>query len=201
MKSRSSPYQTRQISEAEKFIFGTKVRLRPFDTQSSEQLLTLELRVSDRRGFSTSVRLSGLVPEMSGILDTIHGKLYGAGTPFLIDEKLLRQLKFIRRGQFSDGEGAPALRVLGDVQSIKGIEKEKPVPTGIHADDLITAFLAQRPLDEIGGSKLSEGGHVSEHAVPADPLPRQSFRVVSIGGPGPYQDKPVVADGPKEKSH
>jgi len=87
-------------------------------------------------------------PRNVGILDTIHGKLYGAGTPFLIDEKLLRQLKFIRRGQFSDGEGAPALRVLGDVQSIKGIEKEKPVPTGIHADDLITAFLAQRPLDE-----------------------------------------------------
>ena len=87
-------------------------------------------------------------PRNVGVLDTIHGKLYGAGAPFLIDEKLLRQLKFIRRGQFSEGEGAPALRVLGDVQSVKGIEKEKPVPTGIHADDLITAFLAQRPLEE-----------------------------------------------------
>jgi hypothetical protein len=87
-------------------------------------------------------------PRNVGILDTIHGKLYGAGPPFLIDEKLLRKLKFIRRGRFSESEGEPTLRVLGDVQSVTGIEKEKPVPTGIHSDDLMTAFLAQRPLDE-----------------------------------------------------
>jgi hypothetical protein len=36
-------------------------------------------------------------PRNVGILDTIHGKLYGAGPPFLIDESLLRKLKFIRR--------------------------------------------------------------------------------------------------------
>lgn len=87
-------------------------------------------------------------PRNVGILDTIHGKLYGAGPPFLIDETLLRKLKFIRRGQFSESEGEPTLRVLGDVQSVAGVATEKPVPTGIHSDDLITAFLALRPLDE-----------------------------------------------------
>lgn len=87
-------------------------------------------------------------PRNVGILDTVHGKLYGAGPPFLIDESLLRKLKFIRRGQFSQSDGEPTLRVLGDVQPVAGIAKEKPVQTGIHFDDLITAFLAQRPLDE-----------------------------------------------------
>lgn len=82
------------------------------------------------------------------ILDTVHGKLFGAGAPFLIDEKLLRQLKFIGRGRFSESEGAPTLRVLGKVQPVSGLEKEIPVPVGIHAEDLITAFLAQRDLDQ-----------------------------------------------------
>jgi len=86
-------------------------------------------------------------PTNVGIIDTVRGKLYGAGAPFLIDEGLLRKLKFIRAGQFSDSEGSPTLRVVGDVQSLAGVVTEHPVHVGIHADDLISAFLAQRALD------------------------------------------------------
>jgi len=82
-----------------------------------------------------------------GILDTIHGKLYGGGPPFLIDEQLLRKLKFIRRGRFSESEGAATLRLVGEVQAVGGVEKEVPVSVGIHADDIITAYLAQRSLE------------------------------------------------------
>jgi hypothetical protein len=86
-------------------------------------------------------------PTKVGIIDTVQGKVFGAGAPFLIDEKLLRQLKFIREGSFSDTSGSPTLRLIGDLKAVEGVTVEKIVQTGIHYDDLVTAFLAQRQLD------------------------------------------------------
>ena len=71
-------------------------------------------------------------PTKVGIIDTIQGKVFGGGAPFLIDEKLLRQLKFIRQGSFRDTGGQPILRLIGDVRTIDGVTIEKSVPTGIH---------------------------------------------------------------------
>jgi hypothetical protein len=87
-------------------------------------------------------------PTNVGVIDTLHGRIYGGGAPFLIDEKLLRQLKFIREGHFKETGGNPTLTVLGEVQTISSkVTKEVQIPSGIHMDDLITAFLAQRKLD------------------------------------------------------
>lgn len=87
-------------------------------------------------------------PTNVGVIDTVHGRLYGGGTPFLIDETLLRKLKFIRKGTFAESEGEPTLTLMGDVQTVSGNVREIPVTTGIHSDDLITAFLAQRALSQ-----------------------------------------------------
>ena len=87
-------------------------------------------------------------PTRVGIIDTVQGKLFGGGAPFLIDEKLLRQLKFVREGSFRETSGTPALRLVGDLRAIDGVTVEKIVHTGIHYDDLVTAFLAQRQLDK-----------------------------------------------------
>lgn len=93
----------------------------------------------------TSIGRAG--PTNVGIVDTLRGKLFGAGPPFLIDETLLRKLKFIRAGQFTESEGSPTLRLIGDVQPLAGVVAERPIHVGIHFDDLIRAFLEQRPLD------------------------------------------------------
>jgi len=116
----------------------------------SELRRIIEERLStERRAWMQHLQTIGNAgPTNVGILDTIHGKLYGAGPPFLIDETLLRKLKFIRHGRFSETEGEPTLKVVGEVKPVSGITKEKPVAVGIHAEDLITAFLAQRQLDE-----------------------------------------------------
>jgi len=87
-------------------------------------------------------------PTNVGIIDTIRGKLFGGGVPSMIDEGLLRKLKFIRSGQFSDSGGQPTLRIIGDVQPVTGVIKEVPVSVGINGDDLISAFVAQRTLDK-----------------------------------------------------
>lgn len=82
------------------------------------------------------------------VLDTLQGKLFGAGAPFLIDEALLRQIKFIREGQFTEAAGAPTLRLVGEVKTVSGVTTAQVVQRGIHYDDLLTAFLAARPLSE-----------------------------------------------------
>lgn len=93
----------------------------------------------------TSIGRAG--PTNVGIVDTVRGKLFGGGPPFLIDENLLRKLKFVRAGQFTESGGSPTLRLIGDVQPLAGVVTERPIHVGIHAEDLITAFLAQRSLD------------------------------------------------------
>lgn len=106
-------------------------------------------------------------PTKVGIIDTVQGKVFGAGTPFLIDEKLLRQLKFIREGSFSDTGGPPTLRLMGDLKAVEGVTVEKIVQTGIHYDDLDTAFLAQRQLDrEDAKSYLVECAHQTTPYTP-----------------------------------
>jgi len=106
-------------------------------------------------------------PTKVGIIDTVQGKVFGAGSPFLIDEKLLRQLKFVREGVFRETGGAPTLRLIGDLKTIEGATVEKMVPIGIHYDDLITAFLAQRQLDaEDAKSYLVECAHQTTPYTP-----------------------------------
>jgi hypothetical protein len=112
-------------------------------------------------------RISRSGPTKIGIIDTIEGKVFGAGAPFLIDERLLRQLKFIRKGSFRETGGAPTLRLIGDLKSMEGVTVERTVQTGIHYDDLVTAFLAERRLsEEDAKSYLIESAHQSTQYSP-----------------------------------
>lgn len=106
-------------------------------------------------------------PTKVGIIDTVQGKVFGAGPPFLIDEKLLRQLKFIREGVFRETGGAPTLRLIGDLKTVEGVTVDRMIPIGIHYDDLVTAFLAQRQLDtEDAKSYLVECAHQTTPYTP-----------------------------------
>lgn len=103
----------------------------------------------ERRGWLQHLSTISKAGAMNvAILDTLQGKLFGAGAPFLIDEGLLRQIKFIREGQFTEAAGAPTLRLVGEVRTVSGVTTAQVVQRGIHYDDLLTAFLASRPLSE-----------------------------------------------------
>ena len=87
-------------------------------------------------------------PTNVGILDTLHGELYGGDATFLIDESLIEKLKFIRQGSFSEQAGTPTLRLVGDLHEVSSVVTTHPVPTGIHMTDLLAAFLTQRQLSQ-----------------------------------------------------
>jgi hypothetical protein len=67
--------------------------------------------------------------ENIAILDTTTGEVSGRSGKFLIDEKLIPKLKFVAEGHFSDKEGAPTLRLVGDMETIS--------MTGIHGAETV----------------------------------------------------------------
>jgi len=68
-------------------------------------------------------------PINTAVMNTVSGEIVGKGGTVVIDEALISKLKFIREGQFSEKEGAPTLKLIGDVQPIPMaiIKKEKVV--------------------------------------------------------------------------
>jgi hypothetical protein len=87
-----------------------------------------------------------------GIMDTATGEVSGPGGSFVISETLLPKLNFIKEGTFKEKQGAPKLKVIGNV---------KPVGTGLitpveiiiqheplDASEVIIAFLEERTSTE-----------------------------------------------------
>ncbi|MCT4639184.1 MAG: ATP-binding protein [Bacteroidales bacterium] len=57
--------------------------------------------------------------ENVGLLNIENGELIGSNNKLLIPETLLDKVKFINEGKFVEKEGAPALKLIGDVQPIE----------------------------------------------------------------------------------
>ncbi|MEZ5102886.1 MAG: ATP-binding protein [Draconibacterium sp.] len=56
--------------------------------------------------------------ENVGLLNIENGELVGSQSKLLIPEELLKKVKFINEGHFVEKEGAPALKLIGDVQPL-----------------------------------------------------------------------------------
>jgi len=122
----------------------------------------------ERRAWMQHIqKISEVGPTKVGIIDTVKGQIFGAGTPYLIDKSLIDQLKFIREGNFSEGEGKPTLRLIGDVETVDTVETGRTVPVSIDFRDLVNAFLEnqQLTLPDVG-VYLLEAFRQSSHYIP-----------------------------------
>lgn len=92
-------------------------------------------------------KLLSLGPDKSMIADLEHGTLADGTRSIVIGEDLLDRIRFIREGEFRESEGAPTLRLIGDVQAVDAIGH--PIRRGfVTANDLVDDFLAQQtPYD------------------------------------------------------
>ena len=84
--------------------------------------------------------------ENVGLLNIENGELMGNGNKLLIPEELLEKISFINEGNFVEKEGAPALKLIGDVLPIESnkviqlIEKKYQLITHF---DLYKSFFKQ----------------------------------------------------------
>lgn len=92
-------------------------------------LLEERTKATERRWADVLRQVEAAGVDNVAVLDTVSGEVTGRTGKFLIDEKLIPKLSFISEGHFSETEGAPTLRLVGDLEPIS--------MTGIHAAETI----------------------------------------------------------------
>ncbi len=60
--------------------------------------------------------ISKIGPENIALIDILRGEIPSENAKILIDKKLLKKIKFIQEGRFVEKEGAPALKLIGEVE-------------------------------------------------------------------------------------
>lgn len=84
-----------------------------------------------KQWFALVERTAKIGVDNVGLLDLRTGAVSGTSGSFLIDESLLPKLRFIQDGHFSETDGEPTLKLIGEVQSMSTaltIEKHIAVP-------------------------------------------------------------------------
>jgi len=96
--------------------------------------------------------------ENIALINTATGDLSIDGRNYLIDEKLLEKLNYVEEGRFVEKNGAPTLKLVGNIKTIDGnlpIMSNTKVVTkaGIRAENIVRDFLqniiVDNPLDYI----------------------------------------------------
>lgn len=93
-------------------------------------------------------RLLALGPTRALVADLESGILGDGKQQIVIDQVLVDQIKFIREGDFNQADGAPALKLIGEVTTI-GSENEQPtklIRDKVGEDDILRNFLEQQKV-------------------------------------------------------
>lgn len=86
----------------------------------------------------------------TALLDLKSGKMTGTNTTLYIDESLLNDITFVQEGSFVETGGNPALKVVGQVQTVIGAQRvvvEQERNKAINADEIIINFIIQEPVN------------------------------------------------------
>ena len=84
------------------------------------------------------------------LLDLTTGKMTTPNSTLYMDESLMNEIKFIQEGSFVDTGGTPALKVVGQVQTVVGAQRiivEQSVNKAINADEIIVSFISQESVN------------------------------------------------------
>lgn len=86
----------------------------------------------------------------TALLDLNSGKITGVNTSLYIDETLLNEIEFVQEGSFVETGGNPALKVVGQVQTVIGAQRivvEQERNKAINADEIIKSFITQESVN------------------------------------------------------
>jgi hypothetical protein len=115
------------------------------------ELMTARDRRAGEELAKVVTRASSIGVENIGLLDVDTGIVEGNRGSFLIDESLLPKISFIKEGDFEQVKGAPALRLVGSVESVDH-------------DKLQTTYISGRAISEHDIVR-----HAIDMDVPGDP--------------------------------
>lgn len=110
------------------------------------------LRERDRSAhamlLSSAARLSEIGTDKALIVDTREGTVDAGERQITIDRELAEQLEFIREGEFEEREGAPTLRLVGDVRAVDaaGQVRERVEARALTADMAVKSYLRREQV-------------------------------------------------------
>lgn len=67
-------------------------------------------------------KIGTIGPQNIHLLDTYKGELHTGNGKILLDKELLDKIKFIKEGHFVEKEGAPTLKLIGEISGL--VDKE-----------------------------------------------------------------------------
>lgn len=102
----------------------------------------------------TKIGRSG--PANAAILDMDKGKLATESQVLVVDEKLVERIKFIKEGQFNEKDGAPTLKLVGDVTPINKVEVVKHERVNLLKEYPLTATQLAKQVKAKGGVKRND---------------------------------------------
>lgn len=102
-------------------------------------------RIMQSRLLETASKISKIGTEKAIIVDASEGTLDAGNASIVIDQDLADQLEFIREGEFEETDGAPTLRLVGDVRTTDntGAVRERLLGKALTADIVLASFLRQ----------------------------------------------------------
>lgn len=108
------------------------------------QILDEQRRFEQQLILSHFKKVAEIGVRNAAVLDSTTGLVTGPSGSFIIDESLLPKIKFIREGHFTETSAAPAIKLIGNVESIKGtpIQPVKKIVTtrALRSTDLFLSF-------------------------------------------------------------
>lgn len=106
-----------------------------------------EVRENERKKWMEHIqKIAQIGPQNIALIDVYRGNLLNPqNKEVILDKALLKEIKFIQEGRFVEKEGAPALKLIGQIEGMEGIQTIIP---DINLDD---DFYTTKEL----GSKLS----------------------------------------------
>ncbi|MBR0850260.1 ATP-binding protein [Bradyrhizobium diazoefficiens] len=97
-----------------------------------------------------SARMNRVAIGKEATIDLDSGEVAGTSGKFLIDKSLLPSIQFVREGEFDEKKGAPALRLIGDVEPVSEVERErtKVIRENVTPDAVVRNFLRNEKVAE-----------------------------------------------------
>jgi hypothetical protein len=97
-----------------------------------------------------SARMNRVATGKEATIDLDSGEVAGTSGKFVIDKALLSSIQFVREGEFSETKGAPALRLIGDVEPVSEAERERTriIRENVTPDAVIRNFLRNEKVAE-----------------------------------------------------
>lgn len=94
-------------------------------------------------------KLLSIGPSRALIADLAAGTLGDGKRDIVIDSRLAEQLHFIREGQFDEKDGAPTLKLVGELKQMTGDQSdgERLVLNAIREDDILRKFIQQHKVE------------------------------------------------------